>query len=911
MMAHLGKFGKRKKLDPFGASFRIKGRVDSHVCHKRKEKGMLEKAFLIVILLGGPLVLCSCSKSVELSAVADLGITWELIENTESGFRSELTITNSGNSILPERGWSLYFNLARTITQGSYPESVEITRVNGDFYKLSPTESFPTLEPGEQLSIPFDGEASIVNVSVAPAGFYIVAETEAVETVAPVLDVTIKPWVNRGQTRRGPGDHLPVPTAQSRYIRNEALQPLPETELDRVIPTPLSTRKGPGQVEINAKTFVSYSADLSSEARFLIEALSPIVGTELYSEEGSAKEQQAITLAMGNLRISGRIRKSGSEAYRLTVDPKSGIQIIGTDPAGVFYGIQTLRAWLPVQVYEEPNESVSIDAVRIEDMPRFSYRGMHLDAGRNFQSRETVKRLLDLMAFYKLNRFHFHITDDEGWRLEIPSLPELTEFGSKRGHTETETDHLFPSFGSGPYPDPAISHGSGHYTRDDFVEILRYAHKRHIEVIPEIDVPGHARAAIRAMQTRYDHLMAQGEEDQATEFLLDDPEERSQYRSIQGWDDNVINVCLDSSYHFLATVVDEIRAMYQEAGAPLTTIHTGGDEVPAGVWKESPACAALINSVEEDRLKSPADLTNYFLRRFNLILKDRELVLAGWEEIALTGATHAAGGKKEPNPEFIEEGFRAYAWNSVWGWGGEENAYKLANAGYKVVLCNASNLYFDLAYNNDPHEIGYYWAGFVDSRSPWELIPLDLYRSAQTDVMGNPILPGTYRKATKLNRTGRQNIIGIQGQRWAENAKDREATEYLVFPKLLGLAERAWAQHPAWAKVSAVAARQKSRSKAWNRFANTLGQRDLRRLDFLHGGIGYRIPLPGAVVENGTLSANVAFPGLTIRYTSDGSQPTAASRRYTEPVEVSGEVINLKTFRSVGRSSRTTTGEGE
>ncbi len=867
---------------------------------------MLDRAFLIMILLGGPLVLCSCGKGVEFSAVADLGVTWGLIENTESGFRSELTITNNGNSTLPEQGWSLYFNLARTIIQGSYPKSVKITRVNGDFYKLVPTESFPALEPGNHLSIPFDGEASIVNGSVAPAGFYIVAKTEAVETIAPLSHVTIKPWVNRGQTRRGPGDHLAVPTAGSRYNQNEALQLLPEAELDRVIPTPLSTRKGSGKVEINASTFVSHSVDLLSEAHFLIEALNPIVGAKLRSEEGSAKDPQAITLATGNLRISGRIRKSGSEAYRLTVNPKSGIQITGTDPAGVLHGIQTLRAWLPVQVYQGPNESVPIDAVRIEDMPRFPYRGMLLDVGRNFQSKETVKRLLDLMAFYKLNRFHFHITDDEGWRVEIPSLPELTEFGSKRGHTETETDHLFPSFGSGPYPDPAFSHGSGHYTRDDFVEILRYAHERHIEVIPEIDVPGHARAAIRAMQHRRDRLMAQDEEDQANAFALDDPEDRSQYRSIQGWNDNVINVCQDSTYDFLATVVDEIRGMYEDAGAPLTTIHTGGDEVPAGVWEESPACAALINSAEEDRLNGPADLTNYFLRRFNLILKERKLVLAGWEEIALTGATHAAG-TKEPNPEFLEEDFRTYAWNSVWGWGGEENAYKLANAGYKVVLCNASNLYFDLAYTNDPEEIGYYWAGFVGSRSPWELIPLDLYRSAQKDVMGNPIPPGAYRKATKLSRTGRQNIIGIQGQLWAENAKGREAMEYLVFPKLLGLAERAWAQNPAWAKVSATAARQRNLSNAWNRFANTLGQRDLRRLDFLHDGIGYRIPLPGAVVEDGTLRANVAFPGLTIRYTTDGKQPTAASPQYTEPVEVSGEVIKLKTFSSTGRSSRTTT----
>ena len=139
----------------------------------------------------------------------------------------------------------------------------------------------------------------------------------------------------------------------------------------------------------------------------------------------------------------------------LSVSPDEGIEIIGGDPAGVFYGVQTLRALLPIDSYRQTNEEIEVDAMRIVDAPRFQYRGLHLDVARNFQTKQTVKKLLDLMAFYKLNRFHWHLTDDEGWRIEIKKLPELSEIGGRRGHTLDEAERLIPSYGSGPAPDPA------------------------------------------------------------------------------------------------------------------------------------------------------------------------------------------------------------------------------------------------------------------------------------------------------------------------------------------------------------------------------------------------------------------------------------------------------------------------
>jgi hexosaminidase len=193
----------------------------------------------------------------------------------------------------------------------------------------------------------------------------------------------------------------------------------------------------------------------------------------------------------------------------------------------------------------------------------------------------------------------------------------------------------------------------------------------------------------------------------------------------------------------------------------------------------------------------------------------------------------------------------------------------------------------------------------VDTRKPYEFVPLDVYQSAHEDRMGNPINQAEmFRDHVRLTDAGRANILGIQGQLWGENAKGQAMMEYLALPKLISLAERAWAPDPPWATEDDTALRASLLAEAWSRFANALGQRELPRLDRLHGGVAYRLPLPGARIEGGQLQANVAFPGLQIRYTVDGTEPDATSAVYTGPVAVSG-VVKLRTFDTRGRGSRT------
>ena len=350
----------------------------------------------------------------------------------------------------------------------------------------------------------------------------------------------------------------------------------------------------------------------------------------------------------------------GAEAYTLQISEAAGVEMVASEASGAFYGVQSLLALAKADTYKEKIKTLDLPTLAISDAPRFSYRGLHVDVSRNFQSKAALLKIIDVMSVYKLNKIHLHLTDDEGWRLEIDALPELTTVGAKRGHSPSEDTHLQPAYGSGPMVDKAP--GSGYYTKADFIEILRYAHARHVEVIPELNMPGHARAAIKSMEARYRRLMEAGQTEAAEAYLLTDFEDKSAYLSAQFYTDNTVCVCKESVYRFYEVAVDAVIAMYQEAGVPLSTIHTGGDEVPLGVWEASPDCAELI--AQNADLSSAADLQNYFLGRISKILSDRDLVTAGWEEIIMKKLP--AGGW-EPNTNYADTEILAYVWNNLWG----------------------------------------------------------------------------------------------------------------------------------------------------------------------------------------------------------------------------------------------------
>jgi hexosaminidase len=784
-----------------------------------------------------------------LMAQTALQLRWELVGDTQAAF----TITNRDAKPLPAAGWAIYFSALHSADSGSVGAGFEIQDVMADLHRIVPGAGFAGLAPGATIKIPYVTQP-LLNRSFAPSGPYIVYDG-AKDVGVPLSDYVAAPF-ERSQR---------VVTPEAQFALDAEVRDIPPSELPPVFPTPLQVTRGTGALRLTAMPQVTASAELPNEASFAAEYFRP------YFRAGGKGGAGTLRLEVGP--VEGQ---SSPEAYELRVDPTTGVRIIGVSPAGVFYGLQSLRGLLPVPT---PRAGVVLPAMRVVDAPRFGYRGFMLDVARNFHPKAAVLRTIDLLARYKLNVFHIHLTDDEGWRVEIAGLPELTTVGARRGHTLDSKGFLQPAFGSGPQVGRAF--GSGFFSHADYVEIVRYAAARHIEVIPEIEMPGHARAAIRSMAGN-------------AQYRLTDPNDRSVYESVQGYPDNVMDPALESTYGFIERVVGGLVAMHREAGAPLRNIHMGGDEVPNGVWVGSPAVQTYMR---EHGLTSVDDMWFVFYGRVAQILKAQGLTLSGWEEIAVRKTRREGRGTNIPNPDFAGRGWRAYVWNNVPGWGAEDLAYRLANGGYEVVLSPVTNYYFDLAWNQNPEETGLDWGGYLDMRKPFEFIPFDYYRNARVDR-------AAFVGKDRLTDYGRAHIAGIQGNLWSETIGGDGRLEYMLVPKLFGLAERAWAADPDWAKEVDQAKFDSLFREGWSRLVNVVGKRELPRLDREVPGLNYRIPTPGLHVDGGMVRASLELPGFTLRYTTDGSEPAARSAVVSGPIPLRG-TVRVAAFNAAGRKGHT------
>jgi hexosaminidase len=828
-----------------------------------------------------PLVMLTASPALAQTA---LELRWQLEEDVFSegreASRAAFTLTNRDSRPLAPRGWAIFFSALHAPQPGSVGAGFAIERVTGDLQRLVPGAGFAGLAPGESVEIEYLAPL-LANRSFAPKGPYIVFD-DAKEVGHSLSYQAALPFERPPQ---GEGRDPRVVTPPAQYALDAVVRDIAASELPPVFPTPILVTKGQGELRLTAMPTIEATGELQSEAAFAADYLRPYLET---TGEGVGPP---VRLEIG--RVEGH---SSPEAYELAVEPGEGIRIVGPSAAGVFYGLQSLRSLLPAP---EPGQGLALPALRVVDAPRFVYRGFMLDVARNFHTKAAVLRTLDLLARYKLNVFHFHLTEDEGWRIEIPSLPELTAVGARRGHTLDSSRFLPPAYGSGPEVDQPW--GSGFYSREDYVEILRYAAARHIEVIPEVEMPGHGRAAIKAMEARFREREEAGDRDGARRYLLSDPDDRSEYTSAQLYHDNVMNPALESTYAFVERVVSDLVALHREAGVPLRHLHMGGDEVPAGVWEGSPVVQAYLS---EHGLSSVDDLWFVFYRRVEEILKTHGIGLGGWEEIAVRKTRRDGQPTLIPNPAFAERGWRAYVWNNVPGGGAEDLAYRLANGGFEVILCPVSNLYFDLAWNQNPEETGLDWGGYVDLRKPFEFIPFDYYRNVRLDRRGNPLDPAIFIGKERLTDYGRTHVVGIQGNLWSETLGGPGRLDYHLVPKLFGLAERAWAPDPDWAREGDPEKSEVLFREAWSRFVNVLGKRELPRLDREAPGLSYRIPTPGLKAEAGAVRCSVGLPGFALRYTTDGSEPTAGSPEVKGPILLRG-TVRVAAFDSTGRKGRT------
>ena len=421
-------------------------------------------------------------------------------------------------------------------------------------------------------------------------------------------------------------------------------------------------------------------------------------------------------------------------AYNLRVDG-SGIYISGDNENGVFYGIQTLIQLLPV-----PDASIKMKTgklalpyVSIEDAPRFTYRGMHLDVARHFFSVSFIKKYIDYLAFHKLNTFHWHLTDDQGWRIEIKKYPRLTQIGSKRNGTIIGR---YPGTGSDNTAD------SGFYTQEQIKDIVKYATARYVTVIPEIELPGHGSAAIAA----YPELSCfPNEKTVIPENMISKTSIRRQAQGEKKLVQETWGVfedvfCpSDYTFNFLQDVLDEVMKLF-----PSQYIHIGGDECPKEAWKRSAFCQQLI---KEKGLKDEHGLQSYFIQRMEKYINSKGRKIIGWDEI-------------------LEGGLAPNA--TVMSWRGEQGGIDAAKQKHDVIMTPGNPVYFDhtQSLNEDSITIGGY--NPIEKVYAYEPIPKE------------------------LNEQEGKYVLGAQANAWSEYMKNSNKVEYMIFPRMAALSEVLW-----------------------------------------------------------------------------------------------------------------------
>lgn len=813
--------------------------------------------------------------------------------NKDSGFLGKITLNNQSAVALPagESDWQLYIHSVRKINT-EHVAGLNIEHVNGDLHRIVPTKDFKGLAAGKNLDIEFDAQVWVVAYTdFMPRAFFVSGDkTPAVFANTDTEDMTqfVAPFERENQLRRynEPQDRTVLITPQVRFERNQAAahQVSKEDALKRIIPKPQNIEFNRGVAKLDSSWQIRFQGQLKNEVMVFMQDLQDDYGLTLKAQPDHIKANKEKLI---RLKVNPQLANGKSESYTLEIDDDK-IDIVGSDNAGVFYAMQSLLNLLPAN----SKGAVEVPQLELEDSPRYGWRGMHYDNGRNYHGKEAMFKLVEQMARYKMNKLHWHFSEDEGWRLEIPGLPELTDIGGYRCFDLQERECLLTQLGTGPFKSGS---GNGYLTRNEFVELLKFAKDRHIQIIPEIEGPGHARASIKAMEARFHTLSEQAKKtaksnltnkkqadketqqvdiSAATQYLLSDPNDTSVYMTVQNYKDNSMNVCMDSTYAFLDKVTYELQQMYREAGVQLTNLHFGGDEVGAGSWVDSPICQAMFAD-PNNGVAGAADLKPYFTQRVAKLLEKRGIAPGAWEDGLMYDRTNPFKRDEFPNKTFT-----ANVWDNIWEWGVADRAYRLANAGYQVILSHGTHLYFDHPYEAHPEERGYYWATrYTDTAKAFNYMPDNVYANADYTRTREPIanleaLVG--RPLPQLEKP--ENILGMQGQVWSETIRTEEQVLAMIFPRILSVAERAWHKAP-WEGEQVDTA---TRAKDWSQFAAAVGLKELTKL--ANADVSINLPVPGGVIENGKLNVNTPFAFLETEYSLDEG---TTWQRYTAPISVS------------------------
>ena len=495
-----------------------------------------------------------------------------------------------------------------------------------------------------------------------------------------------------------------------------------------IIPQPDKLMRNDGNFSLNKSTIIIVTKKKDElSANFLNNYLQQYYGFKLKILNGKTPKSNYIVLSTWN----DPIFKEAIESYQLIVD-KNFIAINANYHSGTFYGIQSLIQLLPIKQASAksqiPNPKFLIPAVVIEDGPRFYYRGIHFDVSRHFFPVSFVKQYIDYLALHKFNTFHWHLTDDQGWRIDIKKYPKLTSISGWRNGTII-----------GRYPgkgNDSIRYG-GYYSHDEIKEVVKYAEERFITVIPEIEMPGHASAAIAA----YPELSCFPEEHTkvAPGTAWAGPTKGKQVQQAWGVFDDIFCAGNDNTFSFLQDVLDEVMPLF-----PSKYIHIGGDEAPKTHWKR---CSKCQQRMKEQGLKDEHELQSYFIQRIEKYVNSKGKQIIGWDEI-------------------LEGGLAPNA--TVMSWQGEKGGIEAAKHGHDVIMTPGNWCYFDHSQsrNEDSVTFGAY-------------TPIE-------EVYGYDPVP------KQLNTDEAKHILGVQANLWTEYIKNERKVQYQLFPRIAAMSEVAW-----------------------------------------------------------------------------------------------------------------------
>ncbi len=478
-----------------------------------------------------------------------------------------------------------------------------------------------------------------------------------------------------------------------------------------IVPRPASFEAQKGKLSLTSKSIVvAAEKSLVRPATMFCSYVAAEKGLKLSVVEKGIVGKGAIALSVD--------KKLGDEEYLLEVS-KSGVVVKGGSEKAVFYGLQSLRQ---VIFHSKGNgKKVSVDCMTVKDKPHFGYRGSMLDICRHFFNVEEVKKYIDIIALHKANRFHWHITEDQGWRIEIKKYPNLIKVGSVRKETSVGHNSIKPiKYDGKPY--------GGYFTQEQVREIVRYAAERYIEVIPEIDMPGHMVAALAS----YPEL-----------GCTKGPYE---VRKRWGISKDVLCAGRESTFEFVEGVLSEVLELF-----PSKYIHIGGDECPKHRWKECPDCQERIR---KEGLKDEHELQSYFMKRVEKFLAKNGRSMIGWDEILEGGVSKTA---------------------TVMAWRGAERGILAAKLGNKVIMTPHHYCYLDFAQTSDRVANGEPICGGKNGKRP-----LTLRKAYSFDPYD------------KLNEQERKVILGVQGNMWTEYVATFDHVQQMILPRMAAIAEVGW-----------------------------------------------------------------------------------------------------------------------